>query len=113
MTPHTGNGVITVPGVAGTAEVYLSAGCVNAAVTVVTVAANIRIIRVGVVETGFPVNALGIRVVVAVTPEAGVALAALSHAVRIVRVVLVRRRIAGPEGYRQGGQRPDHGKTAK
>jgi hypothetical protein len=87
VAPRTGNGVNTVLSVAGTAEVYRSlgnGGCIDATVTVVTAAANIRIIQVGVVETDSPVNALSVRVVVTVIPESGVALAAPSHVVRIV-----------------------------
>jgi hypothetical protein len=114
MAPRTGDGVNTVFSVAGTAEVYLSnKRYSSAAVAVVTAAVNIRIIQVGVVETGIPRNALSRRLVFLVIPEAGVALGAPPQFVPIVGVELVGSGVAGPEGYRQGGQRPDHGSTAK
>jgi hypothetical protein len=84
MTPHTGNGVRTVRSGVGNAEVCHSDGCSFAAVTVVAVAANGRIIQVGVVETTSPGIALSRRYVALVVPEAGVALGATSHVVRIV-----------------------------
>jgi hypothetical protein len=45
---------------------------------------NIRIIQMGVVETGIPVDALSRRRVVVVIPEAGVTLRAPSDVVRSV-----------------------------
>jgi hypothetical protein len=51
---------------------------------VVTAAVNIRIIQVGDVETGIPVNALSRRRVALVILEAGVALGAPSPFVPIV-----------------------------
>jgi hypothetical protein len=79
VTPRTGNEVGTVHSSAGTAEVYHSLECPNAAVAIITAAANIRIIQVGVVETGSPVEVLRRRYVGAALPEAGVTLGALSH----------------------------------
>jgi hypothetical protein len=84
MTPHTGNEVRTVRSGVGNAEVCHSDGCSFAAVTVVAAAANSRIIQVGVVETLSPGMALSRRYVAFVIPEAGVALGAASHVVRIV-----------------------------
>jgi hypothetical protein len=84
MTPHTGNEVRTVRSGVGNAEVCHSDGCSFAAVTVVAAAANSRIIQVGVVETVSPGMALSRRYVAFVIPEAGVALGAASHVVRIV-----------------------------
>jgi hypothetical protein len=114
MAPRTGNGVLTVFSVARTAEVYLpKEGYVNTAMTVIAGTTNIRIIQVAVVETASPGEALSRRHVLLVIPEAGVALGAPSPFVPIVRVELVRRGVAGPEGYGQGGHRPNHGSTQK
>jgi hypothetical protein len=77
MTPHTRNEVDTVHGNGGTTEVYHSAGRPSAAVAGITAGANIRIIQVGVVETGSPVKILRRRYVRAALPEAGVTLGAL------------------------------------
>jgi hypothetical protein len=79
MTPHTRNGVDAVLGVAGTAEVDHSLECSSAAMTVVTAGADIRVIQVGVVESGSPVKILRRRYVGTGLPEAGVTLSALSH----------------------------------
>jgi hypothetical protein len=84
MTPHTGNGVSTVCSGVGNAEMCHSDGCPLAAVTVVTASANSRIIQVGIVQALSPGIALSRRYVAFVIPEAGVALAAPSHVVRIV-----------------------------
>jgi hypothetical protein len=112
VTPHTGNGVDTVLGGAGAAEVYRIARYSSAVVTVATVAANIHIIQVDLVEMACPDMApLSLRRIGALA-EGAVALGALPLVVRIIRVELVRRGVAGPEGYRQGGQRPDRESTA-
>jgi hypothetical protein len=113
MTPHTGNEVDTVLCGTGTAEVYQSAGRPNTAVAVITGAANIRVIQVGVVETGSPVKILRHRYVRAALPEAGVTLGALSHSADSVRVELVRRGVAGPERYGARGHHRDHGSTER
>jgi hypothetical protein len=90
VTPHTGNRVNAVLGVAGTAEIYLSVKrCISAVVAVVTAAVDIRINRMGVVETGVPgkgvsQRALSHRHVGVVILEAGVALGAPSPIVSIV-----------------------------
>jgi hypothetical protein len=85
VTPHTGNRVDAVLGVAGAAEVYLSnEPYISAAVAVVTAAANIRIIQVSDVETGSPGKALRRRHVALVILEAGVTLSAPSPLVPIV-----------------------------
>jgi hypothetical protein len=78
MTPHTANEVDTVHSGAGAIEVYHSLECSSAAVAMITGAADIRIIQVGVVETGSPVKVLRHRYVRAALPEAGVTLGALS-----------------------------------
>jgi hypothetical protein len=123
VTPHAGDGVDTVLGAVGTADVYRIAGCSRAIVTVDPTGprrwvGDIHIIRVGIVETGSPGEGrtrrtLSHRLVGVVIPEAAVALGALSLVVRSVRVELVRRGVSGPEGYRQGDQRPDRERTAR
>jgi hypothetical protein len=85
MTPHTGNGVNTVLGDVGTADVYPITGCSSAVVTGVTTSAlNIRIVQVGFVKMGSPDIALSRRRVAVAFAEAGVALGALSLVVRSV-----------------------------
>jgi hypothetical protein len=85
MTPHTGNGVNTVLGDGGTADVYPITGCSSAAVAIVTASAlNIRIVQVGFVEMASPDIALSHRRVAVAFAEAGVALGAPSLVVRSV-----------------------------
>jgi hypothetical protein len=84
MTPHTGNEVDTILSRTGAAEVHLHLECSSAAMAVITAGANIRVIQVGVVETGSPVKVLRHRNVGAALPEAGVTLGALSLGVGVV-----------------------------
>jgi hypothetical protein len=58
MTPHAGDGVGAVLGVAGTAEVDQSLEGSRAAMTIVAAGTDIRVIQMGVVETGSPVEIL-------------------------------------------------------
>jgi hypothetical protein len=112
MTPRAGNVVGTVHGGAGTVEVYRSAGYSSAVMAGATVAANIRTIQVAGVEMACPLPVLSLGHIFA-RPEDAVALAAPSHVVRIVRVELVCRGVAHPEGYGKCDHYPDRGSAAK
>jgi hypothetical protein len=78
MAAHTGDEIDIVLGRTGTAEVYHPLEGSSAAMTGVTAGVNIRVVQVGIVETDSPGKALSRRYVVAVFPEGGVTLGALS-----------------------------------
>jgi len=85
VTPHAGDGVDTVLGDAGTAEVdHSQGGNISAAMAVVTVGADIRAIQVGGMETRAPVIPLCRRDVGTALPKAGVALGAISDRIDIL-----------------------------
>jgi len=113
VTPHAGDGVDTVLGVGGTADVDHSLEGSSAAMTVVTAGVDIRVIQVGGVETGSPVETLCHRYIGTGLPETGVTLGALSHRTDRVRVELVRSGVARPEGYGARGQQPHRGNTKR
>jgi hypothetical protein len=107
VTSHAGNEVDTVLGNRRTEDIYPIAGCPSTVVTGAAGTSDVGIVQVGSVEAGFPSKSLSHRHVVVVVPEAGVALGTLSLVVGGIRVELIRRGAAHPEGDEQGGHHPD------
>jgi hypothetical protein len=108
VAAHTGDEVDTVLRRTGTAEIYHVAECSCAAVAGITVAADIRIIQVGFVETGSPIKTLCDRNVGAALSETGVTLGAPTRVIDCIRIELVCRGVSGPEDYRACGRNSDH-----